>query len=67
MGFVLLDSTVEEPVALAFSVTSNQHEILDGAVVRFQTKLVEDRGAFDMENSVYTVPSSGYYIFHFFR
>ena len=52
----------------AFSVTSNHNQVIpERDVVQYNTKLVNDHGHFELQTGVYTVPQSGYYIFHFSR
>lgn len=62
------DSTEEEPYVIAFSVTANHNENIDGgASVQYHTKLTDVTESFDLETGIYTVKVSGYYIIHFFR
>ena len=51
----------------AFSVTSNQNQIVPvGHSVQYTTELLNHNNTFDLGTGVYTVPESGYYMFHFF-
>lgn len=51
----------------AFSVSLNHHQgVAAGSPVLFNTVLTDVNGAYDVTTGVYTVPSSGLYLFHFF-
>ncbi|XP_053378610.1 uncharacterized protein LOC128548191 [Mercenaria mercenaria] len=51
----------------AFSVSLTQHQdVPGGKPVLYNNVLVDVNGAYNVSTGVYTVPSSGLYIFHFF-
>ncbi|XP_052761170.1 uncharacterized protein LOC128203686 isoform X2 [Mya arenaria] len=52
---------------VAFSVVSNHHQnVAGGASVQYNTNLLDDDGSFNLSTGLFHVPSSGYYVFHFF-
>ncbi|XP_053379495.1 uncharacterized protein LOC123526879 [Mercenaria mercenaria] len=62
-----LELNTEGSKLSAFSVTLNQHQdIIGGQNVLYNNILTDVNGAYDVTSGVYTVPSSGLYIFHFF-
>jgi hypothetical protein len=65
--FVTKTGNVDNAVS-AYSVTSDRNQnVVGGASVMYDTKLVDINNGFNLDTGVYKAPSSGIYIFHFFR
>jgi hypothetical protein len=67
LSLCLLDAERYGPMP-AFSVGLTQHqEVHTGQNVLYNNILTDTNTAYSASTGVYTVPSSGLYIFHFFR
>ncbi|XP_060608068.1 uncharacterized protein LOC132760165 [Ruditapes philippinarum] len=62
-----LELNAEGSKLSAFSVTLNQHQdVASGNNIMYNNIVTDVNGAYDVTTGVYTAPSSGLYIFHFF-
>lgn len=59
--------TLNQTSIPAFSVVSDRtQKVIGGTTIKYDVKLLDVTNAFDVKSSIFTTPSAGIYIFHFY-